>query len=267
MKIRIETLTTVLLFVVILLAGCDSPTKQKIPEKIEKPANKPQQEQQPKENLVSDQEVSEKKQTQTPSVSFEGLPTAFPESVTPENKDVWDTILKTCIKHPEYLGSLLPQNAKDALELYDKSTYEYNDLSIAYHKLYAQAIFERFPSGTFPDDVNLLRVVAGAWAPGPKTPREDVLVFIKMHEHIKQLCDDYNVPLTSQIRANRSVTNAYVYVGEYRKAAQNERELWAIVEHAQITGEYHEGLFRCFSTKPIFWLEEKAEEQEQKQSQ
>ena len=83
----------------------------------------------------------------------------------------------------------------------------------------------------------------------------------------KELCDHHNVPSTSQWRAVRNLTNAYAYVGEYRKAAQNERELWAIVDHAKETGEYHEGLFRCLSTKPIFWLEEKVEEQEQKQSE
>ncbi len=90
-------------------------------------------------------------------------------------------IFEVCVKYPEYLGSLIPSTAKEALELYDKSTspFMFNDISQTYHKLYAQAMFERFPN-----DHELLCWVAGAWTPGPHTPREEVLIFIGMHEHI-----------------------------------------------------------------------------------
>jgi outer membrane protein assembly factor BamE (lipoprotein component of BamABCDE complex) len=59
MKHRIETLTILLILGIMLLAGCDITTKQQLIEYIENVVDK----QQPKNNLVSDQEVS-----------FDGLP-------------------------------------------------------------------------------------------------------------------------------------------------------------------------------------------------
>lgn len=115
MTIRIGHITTLLVIAVILLAGCDG-NKQKPPEQVEQPVNTPREDTPTPQVLIQEEEKPDP--VEPPTLTQEQLPDAFPDTLTPENRDIWIALVTVAAKAPKFLQKILPDKAERANEIF-----------------------------------------------------------------------------------------------------------------------------------------------------
>lgn len=180
--------------------------------------------------------------TPPPVLTPDELPDAFPDTLTGNNRHIWETLVAESVKSPQLFQKLLPETKERALEIYRI----FGNIDVSnYRNIFEKSMWRKL-AAHYPNDPEVLYFHASHFYVGhTDTSREQKLAGIAVWERIKKLYDEQGIPITSR-QKTYGLSQAYIDVGEYEKAVENifeQQERIAALRRAGITDRsMHYGL-------------------------
>ncbi len=177
-----------------------------------------------------------------PPIAMHDLPKEFPYEMTPNNKDIWESLIIHAAQDSELLVLLLPTTKNRALSISAHIAY----LPPSVYRRYFEMMMWAKLHKSDPSDPHLLFYYTKYAYRGNKATRAEKLAYIYLWERLKILNDQQNVPQTSGLRKTYGLSQYYIDIGEYQKAIDNIKEQNARAEAVVAARIYerktHEGI-------------------------
>ncbi len=166
------------------------------------------------------------------------LPDALPDTLTPENRHIWDALVNEAVKDEALMQKLLPDTKERADEIMSQLANSFAELEV---QSYFKAAMWRKMARLYPNEPEVLFMHIGYLPFGPRATRAEKEAFVAAWERLKPLNDEHGIPLTSGLRKTHSLSQTYIELGQYDKAIENihEQNDWkAAVRRAGIHNMY-----------------------------
>lgn len=185
--------------------------------------------------VTADTCIAAEKSTKKRTDKIEGLPDAFPVTMTDNNKSVWAALATHAANDPTLLQKLLPDTPKRAREISEYLLL--SGVNIEKQWIVNEEIWKRIVK-RYPNDREVLYRSTGYLTPRQDSPRENIMTYIEIWERIRELNAKQKTPIVSEYRKTYYLTYAYVIVGEYAKAIRNQEEQYKRLDALYKTGLY-----------------------------
>lgn len=221
MKHRIEYLTYLFLFVVILLAGCSGcdqePTHQ---GQVELPTDDTTDVEQSPIDVESIAPQLEKI-VPPPKLTRDQLPEALPYPMTNANQHVWSAMVTEAVKDQKLMEQLLPDTIEKAFKANAYSSTSVEDFDVI--NVFKAALWRKMER-LYPNNGNVIYEYLTYVAYKPHGSRAEKEHFVDVWERLKRINDEEGVHIASSRRHTYGLSRAYTDLGEYDKAVENIKE-------------------------------------------